>query len=41
MMNYKKPERIFEDSGTVDPEISYHIKLENVVNTSNSRCKTT
>ena len=30
-MNYKKPKRIFEDSGTVVPEMSYHIELENVV----------
>jgi len=40
MMNYKKPERIFEDSGTVDPKISYHIELENVVNTKNQDIKT-
>jgi len=40
MMNYKKPERIFEDSGTVDPKMSYHIELENVVNTKNQDIKT-
>ncbi|MBC2696330.1 MAG: hypothetical protein HF982_13855 [Desulfobacteraceae bacterium] len=39
-MNYRKPERIFEDSGTVDPRISYHIELENVVNTKNQDIKT-
>ncbi|MCD4777487.1 MAG: AAA-like domain-containing protein, partial [Desulfobacterales bacterium] len=39
-MNYRKPERIFEDSGTVDPEMSYHIELENVVNTKNQDIKT-
>jgi len=40
MMNYKKPERIFEDSGTVDPKMSYHIELENAVNTKNQDIKT-
>jgi len=32
-MNYKKPKRMFEDSGVVDPRMSYHVELENVVNT--------
>ena len=31
-MNYKKPKRMFEDSGTVDPKMSYHVELENVTN---------
>ena len=39
-MNYKKPKRIFEDSGTVDPKMSYHVELENVVNTKNQNIKT-
>ena len=38
-MNYKKPKRIFEDSGTVDPKMSYHVELENVVNTKNRLSK--
>ncbi len=40
MTNYRKPKRIFEDSGTVDPLSSYHVKLENVVNTRNQDLKT-
>jgi len=39
-MNYRKPKRIFEDSGTVDPKMSYHVELENVVNTKNQDIKT-
>ena len=39
-MQYKKPKRIFEDSGTVDPKMSYHVELENVVNTKNKDIKT-
>jgi len=39
-MNYRKPERIFEDSGTVDPKMSYHIELENVFNTKKQDIKT-
>ena len=31
---------MFEDSGTVDPKMSYHIELENVVNTKNHNIKT-
>jgi len=38
-MNYRKPKRIFEDSGTVDPKMSYHVELENVVNTKNQDIK--
>ena len=39
-MTYRKPKRIFEDSGTVDPIRSYHVQLENVVNTKNQDLKT-
>jgi len=31
-MNYQPPKRIFEDTGYVDPEKSYHVHIENVVN---------
>ncbi len=40
MMNYKKSKRTFEDSGTVDPKMSYHVKLENVANTKRQDIKT-
>ena len=39
-MIYRKPKRTFEDSGTVDPIRSYHVELENVVNTKNQDLKT-
>ena len=39
-MNYKKPKRMFEDAGTVDPKMSYHIELENVTNTKGQGIKT-
>jgi len=39
-MNYKKPKRMFEDSGTVDPKMSYHVELENVANTKRQDIKT-
>ncbi len=39
-MNYKKPKRMFEDSGTVDPKMSYHVELENVTNTRRHDIKT-
>ena len=39
-MDYKKPIRIFEDSGTVDPRMSYHVELKNVVNTRKQDIKT-
>ncbi|NVM23920.1 MAG: AAA-like domain-containing protein [Desulfobacterales bacterium] len=39
-MDYGKPKRIFEDSGTVDPIRSYHVQLENVVSTKNQDLKT-
>lgn len=29
---YKRPRRFFEKSGVVDPEVSYYVPLENVVN---------
>jgi len=31
-LKYKPPKRIFEDTGYVDPEKSYHVHIENVVN---------
>ncbi len=31
-MTYRKPKRFFEDSGTVNPEESYYVPLENVTN---------
>ncbi len=37
---YRKPIRIFEKSGSVNPEASYHVHLENVVNTDNQDIKT-
>ena len=39
-MDYIKPKRIFEDSGTVDPRMSYHVELKNVVNTRKQNIKT-
>ena len=39
-MNYQKPKRMFEDSGTVDPKMSYHVELENVTNTKRQDIKT-
>ncbi len=39
-MAYRKPKRVFEDSGAVDPRMSYHVELENVVNTKNQDIKT-
>ena len=32
-MTYMKPKKFFEDSGLVDPAHSYHVNLENVINT--------
>ncbi|MCU0286743.1 MAG: hypothetical protein MUF15_10115 [Acidobacteria bacterium] len=37
---YRKPVRVFEKSGSVNPEMSYYIPLENVVNTDNQDIKT-
>jgi hypothetical protein len=39
-MNYRKPKRIFEDSGNVNPEEAYYVKLDNVTNTKNQDIKT-
>jgi predicted AAA+ superfamily ATPase len=39
-MNYQPPKRIFEDTGYVDPEKSYHVHIENVVNCHNQDLKT-
>jgi len=39
-MNYQPPKRIFEDTGYVDPENSYHVHIENVVNRHNQDLKT-
>jgi hypothetical protein len=39
-MNYKKPKRMFEDAGLVDPRSAYHVDLERVVNTKNQDLKT-
>jgi hypothetical protein len=37
---FQKPKRFFEKSGTVDPEASYYVPLENVVNPDNQDIKT-
>ncbi|NIM12624.1 MAG: hypothetical protein GTO45_10965 [Candidatus Aminicenantes bacterium] len=37
---YRKPKRTFEKAGVVDPEFSYYVPLENVVNTDNQDIKT-
>ena len=37
---YRKPVRIFEKSGSVNPEMSYYVQLENVVNSDNQDIKT-
>lgn len=39
-MNYRKPTRIFEDSGIVNSDTAYHVDLENVANTKNQNIKT-
>jgi tRNA uridine 5-carbamoylmethylation protein Kti12 len=39
-MSYKKPKRMFEDAGLVDPRSAYHVDLEKVVNTKNQDLKT-
>jgi hypothetical protein len=39
-MGYKKPKRMFEDAGLVDPRSAYHVDLERVVNTKNQDLKT-
>ena len=37
---YRKPLRVFEKSGSVNPEISYYVQLENVVNSDKQDIKT-
>jgi len=37
---YRNPKRTFEKSGSVNPETSYFVSLENVVNTDNQDIKT-
>jgi hypothetical protein len=37
---YRKPERIFEDSGNVNPDEAYYIRLDNVTNTKKQDIKT-
>ncbi|MBF0452312.1 MAG: hypothetical protein HQK75_16540, partial [Candidatus Magnetomorum sp.] len=39
-MKYNYPKRTFEDTGYVNPEKSYHVNLENVVNRHNQDMKT-
>jgi hypothetical protein len=39
-MKYQQPKRIFENTGYVDPEKSYHVNIENVVNSHNQDLKT-
>ena len=36
---YQKPRRIFEKSGSVDPNASYYVTIENVVNSDNQDIK--
>ena len=37
---YRKPERFFEDCGTVNPNAAYYVPLENVTNTKKQDIKT-
>jgi hypothetical protein len=39
-MIYQRPKRTFEKSGAVEPEFSYYVPLENVVNSDNLDIKT-
>ena len=39
-MKYLKPKRTFEDSGSVNPEQSYYVPLENVTNAKKQDIKT-
>ncbi len=39
-VTYRKPKRTFENSGIVNPEASYYVLLENVVNTNKQDIKT-
>jgi hypothetical protein len=38
--SYRKPKRIFEDSGNVNPREAYYVILDNVTNTKNQDIKT-
>jgi hypothetical protein len=38
--SYRKPKRTFEKSGSVYPEFSYYVPLENVVNSDKQDIKT-
>jgi len=40
MATFVKPKRFFEDCGTVDPSVSYHVDLENVTNTRGQDMRT-
>jgi hypothetical protein len=39
-MDFRKPQRMFEDAGLVDPRSAYHVNLDKVVNTKNQDLKT-
>jgi len=39
-MTYRKPERLFENSGTVNPEEAYYVPLDNVTNSKKQDIKT-
>jgi hypothetical protein len=39
-ISYRKPVRVFEKSGSVNPEMSYYVQLENVVNSDKQDIKT-
>lgn len=39
-MPYRKPLRIFENAGVVDPRTAYHVRIDNVVNTRNQDMRT-
>jgi predicted AAA+ superfamily ATPase len=39
-ITFQKPRRFFETSGVVDPEMSYYVPLENVVNTNKQNIQT-
>ncbi len=40
MVQYRKPEKFFEDAGIVDPNCAYHVYLEHVVNSMGHDMKT-
>jgi len=39
-MIYRQPTRIFEDSGIVNPDTAFHVRIDNVVNTRNQDMRT-